>query len=281
MKNKINIRNLECFGFHGVFEEEKALGQKFIVSVELSVDFSKAVESDQCEDTVDYGKISQFLIEEVKKTKFDLIEALADYLAKQILVQFPLVEGVVVEIKKPWAPLLMSLDSVSVTVERHWENVYVGVGSNMGDSRATIEKAIEQIKDSQWIRDVKLSNLIETKPYGYQEQDDFINGVLFFQTLLYPMQLLRFLQKIEKDLDRIREIHWGPRTIDLDILFFGKEISEEPELVLPHPEICKRDFVLKPLCELNPYLIHPVEHKRVSQMYVELISGDSYEKTLK
>ena len=230
MTNKINIKNLECFGFHGVFEEEKSLGQKFIVSVELSVDFSKAVESDQCEDTVDYGKISQFIISEVKKTKFNLIEALADYLAKQILIQYSL--------------------------------------------------AFEKIEQSEWIRQVKMSNLIETKPYGYEKQGNFINGVIGFQTLMYPKQLLSFLQSIETELKRVREIHWGPRTIDLDILFFGQLVSEEQELILPHPEICKRDFVLKPLCELNPYWIHPVEQKRICCIYEELVSGDSYEKTI-
>lgn len=149
--------------------------------------------------------------------------------------------------KKPWASLKASLDTVAVTVERKWHSVYVGVGSNMGDSKANIEEALHKIEKSEYNKQVYLTDLITTKPYGYKEQKDFTNGAISLKTLLYPNEILYFLQAIELDLKRVRKIQWGPRTIDLDILLYENLITEDRELIIPHPEMCKRDFVLKTL----------------------------------
>lgn len=278
--NEILIKDLECFGYHGVLEEEKRLGQKFIVSVSLKLDFIKAIEHDLCQDTVDYGAVSQCIVGEVANTNFNLIESLADHLAKEILIRFALVEHVTVEIKKPWAPLKVHLDTVSVRVERGWHSSYIGVGSNMGDSKSIIEDAFQRITSLAYNKDVLLTNLITTKPYGYKEQNDFVNGAISLKTLLYPKELLHFLQAIELDLKRRREIHWGPRTIDLDILLYDNIVLQDEELIIPHPEMCKRDFVLKPLCELNPNIVHPLYHKRVCDLYQELQTSNTYEKTV-
>ena len=279
-KDKILIKDLECSGFHGVLEEEKKLGQKFIVSAVLSTNFEKAVVSDKCADTVNYSEVSHFIVDTVKGTKYDLIETLADKLARMILINYPMVEEVEIEVKKPWAPIYLHLDTVAVSTSRAWSQVYLGVGSNMGDSKAIIRDAVTKISDSKDCKDVAISDLITTKPYGYKDQPDFVNGVIELKTLLKPHELLRFLQQIENDADRKREIHWGPRTLDLDILLFGDEVSCDRELVIPHPEMCLRDFVLQPLCQLNPYVVHPLQGKRICDIYKELQNSSGYEKTL-
>lgn len=270
MNGEIIIKSLECFGFHGVLGEEKKLGQKFIVSAKLKVDFTKAVEADACENTVNYSEVCQLISNVVKDTNFNLIESLADRITKEILLGFPLVESVYVKVEKPWAPIKLCLDTVAVAVEKKWHTVYLGVGSNIGDSEANIESAVRMIKESEYNKDVTISNLIKTKPYGYKEQDDFLNGAISLKTFMEPNELLCFLQKIEEELKRIRKIHWGPRTIDLDVLLYDDLVTVEQNLVIPHPDMCNRDFVLKPLCELNPYLVHPLNKKRFVEIYNEL-----------
>lgn len=116
----------------------------------------------------------------------------------------------------------------------------------------------------------KRSEIIETKPFGYIEQDDFLNTCIEVKTLLFPNELLRELLEIERIMGRERKIKWGPRIIDLDIIFFNKEIIEEENLVIPHPYMEYRDFVLKPLEEINPYFVHPLLNKRVSTLRKEL-----------
>ena len=173
MNGEIIIKSLECFGFHGVLEEEKKLGQKFVISAKLNLDVSKAVETDACENTVNYSEVCHMISDIVRDTNYNLIESLADRIAKEILIAFPLVDSIYVKVEKPWAPIKLGLDTVAVATEKKWHNVYLGVGSNLGDSQANIESAVKMMKASEYNKDVMISNLIKTKPYGYKEQDDF------------------------------------------------------------------------------------------------------------
>lgn len=115
-----------------------------------------------------------------------------------------------------------------------------------------------------------VSDFIVTKPYGDVEQDDFLNGALEIETLKTPEELLEKALSIEKETGRERLIHWGPRTLDIDILFYDDEIIMTDHLKIPHVEIPKRQFVLEPLSNIAPYHIHPVYHKSVVQMLDEL-----------
>ncbi len=119
-----------------------------------------------------------------------------------------------------------------------------------------------------------MSKIIETKPYGYEDQDKFLNGVVCFETLYSPSELLSFLQRLEKEGKRSREsgIHWGPRTIDLDILFYGDQVIQKRDLIIPHKEIHLRRFVLEPLYEIAPFKIHPVFGKTVSELFSDLVT---------
>lgn len=268
--DKIRIENLECYCHHGVLKEENVLGQKFLVSICLYTDTRKAGMNDDLCFSVDYAHVAHFVDEIMKKTDYKLIETVAEKLANEILLEFKIPVAVDVTIKKPWAPILLPLDTVSVSIHRSWTKVYVGVGSNIGNRRKYIDDAFAGIRNDVHCRKAYMSSIIETDPYGYTDQSKFLNGVIAFETLYSPTELLGFLHQLENEGERTRTIHWGPRTIDLDLLFYGDEIIQTEELIVPHKEIHLREFVLEPLKEIAPFLIHPVYGKTITQMYEEL-----------
>lgn len=278
--DKITIQNLQVFANHGVYPEETKLGQKFLVSAELYTDIRTAGRSDDLDNSTNYGVVCQEITRYMKENTFKLIESVAERLAEHLLLTYPLVRGISLEIKKPWAPVGLPLDTVSVKIERSWHKAYVAFGSNMGDKRAHIESGIQVLKDEPAIRLGKISDMIVTEPYGGVEQDDFLNGCLELETLLTPQELLEVLQKAEQKEQRERLIHWGPRTLDMDLLFYDDEILEEPELIVPHPEIQKRTFVLEPLAQIAPCKMHPVCKKRVKELLEELKAVESKENEL-
>lgn len=149
------------------------------------------------------------------------------------------------------------------------QEIYIGLGSNLGNRLENIRKAIELMKE-QGIEIVKESSIYETEPMGYKEQGWFLNSVVKGKTELSPKTLWKRLEKIEKLMGREREIKWGPRIIDLDILFYGDKILNGKELQIPHSELHKRRFVLVPLEEIAPELVHPVLNKSIRELLGEL-----------
>ena len=138
---------------------------------------------------------------------------------------------------------------------------YIGIGSNIGDRFNNIKNAELEINSSGNSKVVEISKIYETEPVGYLNQAEFLNCVFKIETYLEPVQLMKSLIKIEKILKRVRVIHWGPRTIDLDIIFYDNIISTAKDALIPHPRMHERMFVLKPLCDLDPSYIHPVINK--------------------
>jgi len=136
--------------------------------------------------------------------------------------------------------------------------VFVGLGSNLGEREAMIRLALETLSRLPGTRLVKASSLYDTEPVGEVDQPNFLNAVAQLDTELTARQLLWNLLLIEKRLGRVRTQRWGPRTIDLDLLLHGSLVLDEPELTVPHPELTARSFVLVPLVELDPLLVHPV-----------------------
>lgn len=264
--DKIVIKDLEVFGKHGVYKEENVLEQKFLVSAEISLSTRKAGITDALELSVDYGKVCQFINEFMQKNTFKLIEAAAEHLVLGIFAHFELIQSVKVTIKKPWAPIGLPLDYVAVEIERSWHRAYVALGSNMGDKLKYLEDAVKAIENDVNCKLLKISDIIVTEPYGPVEQDDFLNGCMMIDTLYTPQELLRFLQKLESEANRVREVHWGPRTLDLDILLYDDLVTSDDELTIPHPEMHKRAFVLEPLKQIAPNAIHPLLHQRIRDM---------------
>ncbi|WP_022819237.1 2-amino-4-hydroxy-6-hydroxymethyldihydropteridine diphosphokinase [Fusobacterium russii] len=273
--DKISIRDLEFIGYHGVFEEEKKLGQKFLISLELKTDLRMAGVADDLDKTTHYGYVAKTVEDIFFSKKYDLIESLAEDMARMILLEYSYINEVKVEIKKPWAPIGLILNNISVEIERKWNTVYLSLGSNVGDKKANIENAIRSISELSDTYVTKKSALIETEPFGYKEQDNFINSCIEIKTLLYPKELLFKLLAIEKSMGRERKMKWGPRIIDLDIIFYNKEVIEDEDLIVPHPYMEQRAFVLEPLEEINPNFVHPLLNKRVSTLRKDLEENEN------
>jgi len=145
------------------------------------------------------------------------------------------------------------------------KRIYLSLGSNIGDREANLRKAVEQLA-AQDVRVLHTSRIYETEPVDYVNQAWFLNQVVEAETALFPMQLLTRVAKVERDLGRKRTVRRGPRTIDIDILFYGAAVVETARLQIPHPRVAERRFVLVPLAELAPELRHPVTHRTVRQM---------------
>lgn len=262
----IHIRDLEVWAKHGVYPEENTLGQKFAVSADLYLDVRRAGLEDELELSVDYGAVCHRIKSLMEEHACKLLEAAAERLAACLLQELP-VKKVRIELKKPWAPVGLPLDTVSVELERGWHRTFIALGSNIGDSRAALDFAVEQLSHTAGCRMGKVSEYLVTKPYGVTDQPDFLNGALELYTLFTPGELLDVLHRIEAEAGRERVIRWGPRTLDLDILFYDDLVLDTEELIIPHIEIALRDFVLAPMNEIAPGHVHPVHHRTIRDLY--------------
>ncbi|TAN61197.1 2-amino-4-hydroxy-6-hydroxymethyldihydropteridine diphosphokinase, partial [bacterium] len=146
------------------------------------------------------------------------------------------------------------------------ERVYIAIGSNLGDRRANCTQAIANISRIPSVRVVKISSLYETEPWGVRDQPNFINCAVEAETSCDPRTLMSILKNIEADMGRKDGPKWGPRVIDFDIIFYGSRIIKEDDLVIPHPHAHERSFVLTPLIEIEPGLMHPILKKTVSEL---------------
>ncbi|QHI71146.1 2-amino-4-hydroxy-6-hydroxymethyldihydropteridine diphosphokinase [Aminipila terrae] len=268
--DRINIKKLEVFAKHGVLPEENVLGQKFLISAVLYTDTRPAGINDDLEKSINYALVCQFITKFMQENIFKLIEAAAEKLAEALLSEFNGLQKIEVEIEKPWAPVGLPLQTVSVQIERSWHTAYIAFGSNMGDKEKYIRQGIEALENTSGCHITKVSEFIQTEPYGGVEQDTFLNGCLELKTLYMPKELLNILNEIEKNAKRERIVRWGPRTLDLDIIFYDHLILSDPELVIPHMDMQNRGFVLEPLNQINPYFRHPVYHLTVEEMLNKL-----------
>ena len=134
---------------------------------------------------------------------------------------------------------------------------YIGIGSNLGNALKNCQHAVKSLSLAKGIEITRVSSFYKTEPIGIENQNLFINAIVEIKTALSARNLFQNLQNIEKDMGRKREVKGGPRIIDLDLLFYGQEIIQDADLIVPHPEIQKRRFVLEPLCEIASYFIHP------------------------
>ena len=264
--DKITIQNLEVFAKHGVFPEENVLGQKFVISAVLYTSTRKAGITDELAYSVNYGEVSHFIKNYVEGHTWKLLESVVEHLAEEILLHFPLLNQVDLEIKKPWAPIGLPLDTVSIEISRKWHTVYIALGSNIGDTKGFLDFAVHMLEKRSDCQVQKVSDYLVTKPYGGVEQDDFLNGALELKTMLDPEELLDALHEIEKVAHRERKTHWGPRTLDLDILLYDDLVFDTKDLHIPHVEMHLRDFVLIPMAQIAPWKRHPLTGKTMEEM---------------
>jgi len=150
------------------------------------------------------------------------------------------------------------------------KRAFIGIGSNLGDRRKNCAEAVERLKELKGCEVIGCSRWYLTSPVGVEDQDWFVNGVACLGAEISARDLLGRLLSVEAAMGRVRTEKWGPRVIDLDLLLYGAAIVNEPDLEIPHPLMDRRRFVLAPLAEVDPEVIHPVLAKTASQMLWEL-----------
>lgn len=272
---KIFVDKLKVFAHHGVLEKETRNGQFFYVSLEIETDFCKAAKSDDLSETVDYASVVEFVYHFMVRDNYKLIETVCVRLADAILLEYKKVREIKVTIYKPDAPIDRDFENVSVSCERKRHIACLSIGSNVGESEKTLKDAISEIDRDYRCQVLNKSKFIVTKPYGGVEQDDFVNGAIMVETFMEPNEFLDFLHEIEYNHGRERKVHWGPRTLDLDIVFYDDIVLDTSNLTIPHVDMQNREFVLKPLCEIAPDKRHPVYGKSVKQLYDELLDSSN------
>lgn len=271
VNGRILIDGYELTGCHGVNPEEKVEPQRFVFSAQLDFDLTEAAETDDVDKTVSYAAACKVIKAFFGESSRDLVETLALGAARRIMLAFPRLVRAAVTVAKPDAPMKGKFDSVGVTAEVKRSVAYVGMGSSLGDRHAYLDKAKVLIREDPLVLSVSESARTETAPYGGAAKNAFINSALRVETLHTPEGLLGLLMRVERECGRTREVHWGDRTLDLDLLLFGDEVRSEGDLILPHPEMTRREFVLAPLADIAPHAVHPLCGKRVSELLSELL----------
>jgi len=262
-RDRIRLSGVRGRGFHGVFEHERREGQEFVVDVELSVELAPAGTSDDLADTVNYGEIGAAALARIEGEPHDLIERLAELVAQDALAH-PSVDEVTVTVHKPQAPVGVPFGDVTVSVTRRRRpvTVVIAVGANLPWGRSspldTASSAVDSLAQHPALRVVASSALYDSDPVGGPEQPTYVNAVVVARTSLSPTSLLRELHGVEAAFDRRREVRWGARTLDLDLVQYGDPgagtdvTSDRPQLTLPHPRAHERAFVLLPWLDADP-----------------------------
>lgn len=257
--DRIEIRGVTARGAHGVLEHEKTSPQPFVVDVDLGVDLRAAGRSDDLADTVSYAEVAADVVAIVEGPGVDLIEHLAERIAAACLRR-ELVQWAAVTVHKPEAPVGVSFGDVAVRVVRERVRpAVIALGANLGDPAATLTAAVREIDALPGVSVRAVSPFVDTAPVGGPpDQPRFCNAVLLADTRLPARALLQALHGIEAAHGRTREVHWGPRTLDLDVVQIGdpaegSDLVESSEhLVVPHPRAHERSFVLAPWHEVDP-----------------------------
>lgn len=254
-RDHIYINGLRLLALVGVLPHEREVLQPVQVDIDMEVDLLEAGLTDNLVDSADYGAISVAVAETVRMSTDLLLERLASRIAERVL-QFDHVEVVDVRLTKLRPPIPEDVDSSAVRILRTRVDMrvparhraIVALGSNLGDRGAYLRFGLERLSNV-----VAQSQVFETDPVGGPEnQGPYLNMVAIVDTDLDPFALLRRLLQIEAEAQRVRKVRWGPRTLDLDLLFYDDCTIQSEELTVPHPRFAERRFVLEPLAEVAP-----------------------------
>ncbi|KAB2953082.1 2-amino-4-hydroxy-6-hydroxymethyldihydropteridine diphosphokinase [Heliorestis acidaminivorans] len=255
--DRIYLSAMDFYGYHGVLEAERILGQPFQVDLTLELDLQRAGLLDDLNETVNYAQIYEQVRQIMEGEPRALLEKVAEEIAEEVLKNFSKIKGLTVKVAKQKAPIPGHFQAMAVEIYRTVTKAYIGLGSNLGNKEENLQKALECLNDGPSLSLRDYSAFYLTQPVGFTEQDAFLNAVAEVETWLTPEELLRFLQEIENKLGRLRKERWGPRTLDLDLLNYGNETIISEKLIVPHERMYERAFVLVPFHEIAPHWIHP------------------------
>ena len=290
--DQIRLVGVTARGWHGVFPEERRDGQDFTVDVILHLDTTKAAATDDVVDTVHYGDLAVRIADVIRGEPVDLIETLAARIAASCLAS-PDCAGVAavdVAVHKPQAPITELFADVVVAIRRDRADLLLepvsrqqlgvdpdpldqrpsepvtavlALGANLGDREAALRAAVAALRDVPNLLVDAVSLVVETDPVGGPEQPDYLNAVVLVTTRLSARELLAAGQAIETGQGRERDVRWGPRTLDVDVIRYGDLLSRHPVLELPHPRAYHRAFVLIPWLAVDPQAWLPSPSGRV------------------
>lgn len=255
--DRILIDDLRVLTIIGALPHERELAQPLRIDLAIGLDLRNAGRSDELNDTVHYGLVCERVVEMARDSKDILLERLAAKVA-DVVLEFDLVEQVDVTITKLRPPVPETVESTSVIISRtraeaaappiEDHEVIVALGSNLGDREGYLRFAVGELGNV-----VATSQVFETEPIGGPGgQGAYLNMVVKVQTSLDPYAFIRRCQRIEANALRQRIVHWGPRTLDVDVLFYDDVHISSEKLTVPHPRINERRFVLTPLSEVAP-----------------------------
>ena len=257
MTDQIEISALRVVAIVGALPHEREIAQPLQIDLTLDVDLGDAGRSDELDDTVHYGKVADQVVALVQESKDILLERLAARVADEVLT-FERVEAATVVVTKLRPPIAADAASTAVRLfrtrataalaPRAPHRAFVALGSNLGDRREFLRAGVRGLGHV-----VAMSQVYETEPVGGpDDQGAYLNMVVEIETTLDPFALLRRCQRIEAEAMRQRVVHWGPRTLDVDIILYDDVTIDAPDLVVPHPLFGERRFVLEPLAEIAP-----------------------------
>lgn len=255
-RDRISLLGVRARGFHGVLAEEKQAGQDFVVDVVLHLDLAPAGTSDDLTRTVSYAEVGADVVARIEGPSLDLIESLAEQVAGDALAR-PGVHTVEVTVHKPSAPVGVPFGDVAVTIERSRRvPVVIALGANLGDAATRLDAALDDLAGD--LVEVRRAPFVTTDPVGGPDQPRYLNSVALARTALTPGALLDRLHAVEARHGRVREVRWGARSLDLDLVQYGDPetggdvVSDDPHLTLPHPRAHERGFVLAPWVRVDP-----------------------------
>ena len=264
--DRIELRGLRVLGICGALAEERTRPQPLEIDLDVEVDLADAGASDALADTVDYGALARAAVRVASEERFTLLERLASRIAEEVGADRR-VTSVTVAVRKLRPPVPVDLDTAGVRISRPapqppgrqsgsrtettLRRAFLGLGSNLGDRRARLQEAVAGLPDV-----VAVSPLYETDPVGGPPgQPLYLNAVVELRTGLGPRALLEVGRGLEEAANRLRAEPDGPRTLDVDVLLVGDLRVDEPDLVVPHPRMYERRFVLAPLADVAPDLV--------------------------
>ncbi len=252
--DRLELTGLTGYGHHGVYDEERRDGQPFVVDVVVHLDLGRAGAGDALADTIHYGELAAQVVAAIERDPVDLIETLAERIAALVLAHRP-ARAVEVTLHKPKAPIPVPFDDVAVRIRREWTPAIVAIGANLGDRESTIRQAVLGLASHRRIRVRRGSPLVETPALRTTGVDEaapaYLNAVVAIETTLPASGLLVELQRLEDHHGRTREVRWGDRTLDLDLIVYGDARIDTEELTVPHPRAHERAFVLAPWAAMD------------------------------
>ena len=256
----LRMVDMEFYGYTGCLPEEKEKGQTFVVTVDMACNRIPGAMTDNLNDTINYAEVYDRIKEYVTPSKGDLIENLAYEIGGIVLKCSDIPDEVTVTVSKPEAPVVGIFKTMETVITRNRvqmskmkHKAYLSLGSNMGDKEQYLKEAAKCLLKSGHVEITKAGGLYETEPVGYDDQPYFYNTCLEIMTDLEPEELLNLTSQIELDLHRVRTIKNGPRTIDIDILLYDDLTINTERLIVPHPRMHERAFVICPLKDIMDY----------------------------